>query len=237
MRFPRSWRRTGDEGGAVKRAFDFLAALVLLAIHSPLLLGLALAVRLSSPGPALFRQLRVGKDGVPFRILKFRTMVADAEKRGALLTGKADARITPLGRTLRRLKLDELPQLLNVLGGEMSLVGPRPEDPHFVAHYTAAQKRVLSVRPGVLGISQIVGRNEEEEYPPGVLDLHAYYVEHILPPKLERDLAYIDSQSFTGDLALLFRGAWAVVSGRPPRDLQREPRLATPARAEGAAAE
>ena len=200
------------------RGFDFLVALTLLVILAPLLLAISLAVRLTSPGPALFQQLRVGRDGAAFRILKFRTMAANPDEPGARLTSKADPRITALGRTLRALKLDELPQLLNVLRGEMGLIGPRPEDPHFVAHYSPQQRRVLTVRPGILGISQIVGRNEEDEYPEAVEDLDAYYIANILPPKLARDLAYIDSRSFLGDLELLVRGAWAVVSGRAPEE-------------------
>ena len=214
------------------RIFDGAVSLALLVLLAPLMALLTLAVRLSSPGPALFRQTRVGRDGVPFQILMFRTMVADAEQRGAKLTGRADARITPLGRRMRRAKLDELPQLWNVVRGEMALIGPRPEDPHFVAAYDERQRGVLRVRPGILGISQIVGRNEEDEYPDGIEDLHAYYLAHILPDKLERDLAYVEARSFAGDLLLLARGVWAVLTGGPgaePRD--REQATAPPGRA------
>lgn len=195
------------------RLFDGAVSLTLLLLLGPVMAILAFAVRRSSPGPALFRQTRIGRDGVPFEILKFRTMVQDAAQRGARLTGKRDARITPLGRRMRRAKLDELPQLWNVLRGDMALIGPRPEDPHFVETYDERQRHVLSVRPGILGISQIIGRNEEDEYPDGIEDLHAYYVAHILPAKLERDLAYVETRSFCGDLRLLARGAWAVLVG------------------------
>ncbi len=218
------------------RTFDTASALVLLVLFAPLMAVLALAVRLSSPGPALFRQTRVGRDGVPFQILKFRTMVQDAEQRGARLTGRADARITPLGRRMRRAKLDELPQLWNVVRGDMALIGPRPEDPHFVAVYDERQRGVLQVRPGILGISQIVGRNEEDELPDGITDLHAHYVAHILPEKLERDLAYVETRSFAGDLALLARGAWAVLAGgpgaRPRNDEQPAPAACRPVSSE-----
>ena len=124
-----------------------------------------------------------------------------------------DRRITRLGRWLRRFRLDELPQILNVLRSEMSLIGPRPEDPHFVNFYTPEQRRVLSVRPGIVGPSQILGRDELESYPEGLKDTEAYYVEHILPEKLERDLEYVGTSSFLGDMISLARGIWATARG------------------------
>ena len=130
-----------------KRAFDVAASGLGLVLLSPLLAAVAIAVKLGSPGPVFFRQERVGRAGDPFRMWKFRTMVADAERRGGALTVGDDPRITAVGRALRRYKLDELPQLLNVLAGDMSLVGPRPEVAKYVAGYTEAERRVLVLVP------------------------------------------------------------------------------------------
>lgn len=197
----------------LKRAFDLVFASVMLVILLPFLLLVALLVKLDSPGPALFRHERVGRNGRRFHVLKFRTMVVGAERMGSRLTAKRDPRITRIGQVLRWFKIDELPQLINVVRGEMSLIGPRPEDPYFVGFYTPEQRRVLSVRPGILGPSQIEGRDEVSMYPDGIEDTEAYYLEHILPPKLERDLRYVDEMSFWGDIKLLARGAWATVRG------------------------
>jgi hypothetical protein len=140
-------------------------------------------------------------------------MVDGAYKMGSRLTTKRDPRVTSVGQILRWFKIDELPQLFNVLIGDMSLIGPRPEDPHFVKFYTEAQRRVLSVRPGMVGLSQILGRDELESYPEGLKDTEAYYVRHILPDKLERDLEYVARASLWLDLSLLARGIWATVRG------------------------
>ena len=147
-----------------KRAFDLLVSAIALVLLAPLLAAIALAIRLDSPGPALFRQQRVGRHGVPFRIHKFRTMVVDAAERGPALTIGADARITRVGRLLRERRLDELPQLINVLKGDMSVVGPRP---HTVAHneyYRKAVKRYMvrhKVKPGLTGWAQVNGLRGE----------------------------------------------------------------------------
>jgi len=196
-----------------KRACDLALAGLGLALTWPLLLVIALLVRLDSPGPVLFRHERVGKDGRPFRILKFRSMVEHADRLGPRLTQKRDPRITRIGQLLRWLKLDELPQLINVLRGDMSLVGPRPEDPHFVRFYSPEQRRVLSVRPGVVGPSQILGRDELERYPDDVADYERYYVEHILPEKLATDLRYVQSYGLRGDLTLIFAGLAVTLLG------------------------
>ena len=146
----------------VKRAFDlFFSALGLLAL-SPLLLLLAMAVKLTSRGPVFFRQQRVGQGGRLFYILKLRSMVVNAEKLGLSVTRDGDPRITPLGRLLRKTKLDELPQLWNVLVGDMSFVGPRPEVPGYVRQYTPGQRRVLELKPGITDLATIEFRNEEE---------------------------------------------------------------------------
>jgi lipopolysaccharide/colanic/teichoic acid biosynthesis glycosyltransferase len=191
---------------AAKRALDVAAAAAGLAVLGPALLGVGALVRLTSAGPALFRQERVGKDGRPFRIVKFRTMTADAPGRGPEITRGGDARVTPLGRLLRRAKLDELPQLLNVLAGDMSLVGPRPEVPRYVARYTPAQRRVLSIRPGITDWASIAYADEEEvlaRYP----DLERAYVEEVMPRKLELNLEYLERRSLRTDLEILWQTA------------------------------
>lgn len=191
-----------------------LAALGLLAV-SPVLVVVAALVRWQSPGRALFRHRRVGLGGREFEVWKLRTMAAGSE-RGRPLTGAADSRITPVGRVLRKWKIDELPQLVNVLRGEMALVGPRPEVPSIVAGYTEEQREVLSVRPGVTGPSQIHWRNEEECYPPGV-DIEAYYLAEILPRKVASDLEYVRTRSLLRDLGYLWQTLLAVLglqSGR-----------------------
>jgi lipopolysaccharide/colanic/teichoic acid biosynthesis glycosyltransferase/nucleoside-diphosphate-sugar epimerase len=201
-----------EPGSAGKRLFDLVVAAVGLALVWPVLAGLAVLIKLDSPGSVFFRQERVGRHGRPFRIFKFRTMVDRAYALGPRLTQKRDPRITRVGVILRWLKLDELPQLFNVLAGHMSLVGPRPEDPHFVALYTPEQRRVLSVRPGIVGPSQINGRDETEMYPEGV-DTERYYVEHILPAKLATDLEYVRRSGLLFDLRMLLGGIAVTVFG------------------------
>lgn len=186
-----------------KRLFDISASALGLLVLSPVFLTLALLVRFSSPGPVFYRATRVGRHGVPFRLLKFRSMVINADRLGPGVTGAADPRITPVGRFLRRTKLDELPQLLNVLRGEMSLVGPRPEDPRYVALYTAAQRRVLDVRPGITSPASIAYRHEESLLTGE--NWEQAYIERLMPAKLELDLAYVQRASLRTDLALIFR--------------------------------
>ncbi len=189
------------EGGLpVRRVIHSMAALGLLALLSPLLLALALLVRLSSPGPVLFRQQRVGRGGRLFWIYKFRTMRVNAA--GPQITGAADSRITPVGRLLRRWKLDELPQLLNVVKGEMALVGPRPEVPRYVALYTPEQREVLSVPPGITGVTQIQYRHEETLLRDAA-DPEALYLQEIMPAKLALDLGYVRDRSAWTDLRVI----------------------------------
>jgi len=197
----------------LKRAFDITVSLIGLVILLPFLLLVALLIKLDSPGSVFFRQERVGMRGVPFRIFKFRTMVQGAHKMGSRLTTKRDPRVTRVGQFLRWFKIDETLQLINVLVGQMSVIGPRPEDPHFVKFYDERQRGVLAVRPGMLGPSQILGRDELESYPEGLQDTEAFYLAHILPEKLERDLEYVKTASFAGDLLLLARGVWATAYG------------------------
>ena len=194
----------------VERTLAFVAVLLL----APLFLIIAIVIKLDSRGPVFFRQERVGKDQVLFRIFKFRTMHVGAYREGARLTLKRDPRITRIGAFLRWTKLDELPQLLNVLVGHMSFVGPRPEDPYFVENYTEEQKKVLTVRPGLIGPSQIEGRDEVELYPDDVDDTERYYIETILPDKLERDLRYVETATLGGDVSYLIGGAFSVLGSQ-----------------------
>lgn len=185
----------------VKRLFDLLAAGVGLFVLSPLLALIALTIRLDSVGPVFFRQERVGKNGRPFRIYKFRTMLLSAERLGQLTVGR-DARVTRVGRVLRKSKLDELPQLLNVVMGEMSLVGPRPELPKYVALYSLEQRRVLSVRPGVTDLASIAFRDESNLLE-GRTDPERFYVEEIMPRKLKLNLEYLARRSLATDLKVI----------------------------------
>lgn len=197
----------------MKRGFDFIASLLGLLLLSPLFLVLVLLVLVSMGLPVFYRQVRVGRGGMPFKIIKFRSMVKDAERRGLAVTTGQDPRITPVGRFLRKTKLDELPQLFNVLAGDMSLVGPRPEVPKYVELYTEAQRRVLFVRPGLTDPASIVYRNEEE-----ILarheDTEKAYIDILMPAKLKLNLAYIDNRSFLADLRLILRTMGKIISRR-----------------------
>lgn len=186
------------------RAFDFLASLVGLIVLAPLLLVIAVLVRATSPGPALFTQERVGLGGRPFSIYKFRTMEQDAEASGGQLTIGADPRITRVGAALRRLKLDELPQLVNVLRGDMSLVGPRPEVPRYVARYDERQRAVLRVRPGITDPASIAFRDENALLARSA-DPEATYVEVVMPRKLEMNLAYLERRTVLSDVGVIVR--------------------------------
>lgn len=196
-----------------RRVFDTAVAGLGLVISSPVLLVAAVAIRLDSPGPVIFRQKRVGLNGAPFEILKFRTMRVDAERVGAQLTVGADPRITKVGAFLRAWKIDELPQLANVVKGEMALVGPRPEVPRYVELYTPEQRRVLSVRPGITDPASIEFRNESELMA-GQADPERYYREVIMPRKVQLNLDYLTRRSLAADLGVLFATLKAVLLGR-----------------------
>jgi len=200
-----------------KRLLDLLLTLPVMLLLLPVYLVVAVAVKLSSRGPVLFRQERVGRGGRPFTILKFRSMVANASELGPAVTAGRDPRVTGLGRFLRRTKLDELPQLWNVLAGDMSLVGPRPEVPEYVAHYPAHLKeKVLSVPPGITADAAIEFLDEEEALR-GVDDAHAHYIERVLPRKLELYERYVDEWTLRSDLKTLFRTFLAMlrIQGKP----------------------
>jgi FlaA1/EpsC-like NDP-sugar epimerase/lipopolysaccharide/colanic/teichoic acid biosynthesis glycosyltransferase len=184
-----------------KRLFDLASASAGILFISPLLFAAAIAVKFSSKGPVFFRQLRVGRFGKTFLMLKFRSMRLNAHK-GSKLTASGDPRITLVGNFLRRTKIDELPQLFNVVLGHMSLVGPRPEVPEFTARYTESQSRVLRARPGITGPSANV---YEEELLASQLDKETFYLQSVLPAKLEIDLAYCENISFMTDLSVLYQ--------------------------------
>jgi len=184
-----------------RRIVDVLVAGIALLLLAPVLAVLALAVRLTSPGPAFFRQVRIGRGGRPFVLLKLRTMWAAAS--GPRLTGAADARVTPLGGWLRRWKLDELPQLLNVLRGDMTLIGPRPEVPEYLARLGPAGHDYVAVRPG-LADAATVEFYDEAGMLAGAPDPERVYVERILPEKARVSVAYARAQTLASDLRLVW---------------------------------
>ncbi len=194
----------------IRRAIDVAVAAAALVLLSPLLALVAIAVAASSPGGPFYAAWRAGRDGRPFRLWKFRTMIRDADRQGPAITGPRDRRITWLGLWLRRAKLDELPQLYNLLRGDITLVGPRPEALSVVGHYTAAQRAVLALQPGITGPSQLEAGEEAERIPPGV-DPEEYYLTHLLGPKILRDLEYARTRTAWTDAVCVARTAWRVI--------------------------
>jgi lipopolysaccharide/colanic/teichoic acid biosynthesis glycosyltransferase len=188
----------------VKRLFDVTAATGYLLLLSPLLLAVAAAVKFTSPGPVFFRQERMGLNFKPFRIFKFRTMVADAPGKGGQITAGADARITPVGRVLRKAKLDELPQLLNILLGDMSLVGPRPEVRRYVEMFPDDFAVLLSVRPGITDLASVEFRDEQAILG-AAADPEVEYVNRVLPAKIALSKQYVERMSLWYDLNLIVR--------------------------------
>jgi lipopolysaccharide/colanic/teichoic acid biosynthesis glycosyltransferase len=188
---------------SMKRLFDVVLSLVGLLLVAPILLLIAVLIKLASPGSVLYRGMRVGRFGKPFRILKFRTMVVDAERRGGSATAEDDPRVTSIGRLLRRYKLDELPQLGNVLLGDMSFVGPRPEVQKYIDRYTQEEKDILKLRPGITDWASIWNSNEAAVLE-GSSDPEKAYEELILPTKIALQLKYLQDHSFGTDLKILF---------------------------------
>ncbi len=189
----------------LKRVFDVVASAVGIFVLSPLLLLVSALIRLDSAGPVFFRQERIGRGFRPFRIFKFRTMVQDAPLRGGPLTcGRSDPRITRIGRWLRRSKLDELPQLFNVVQGDMSLVGPRPEVRRYVEMFADEYAEILTVRPGITDPASLKFRNEAELLE-GLPDAEAEYLTRLLPEKMSMARQYVRNRSLFGDLAILAR--------------------------------
>lgn len=192
----------------MKRLFDLVCAAVGLLLLSPFFAVIAVAVRLTSRGPVIYRARRVGRHGRLFDLLKFRSMYVSSVP-GAGITRAADPRVTPVGRILRATKLDELPQLINVLRGEMSLVGPRPEDPRYTALYDEEQRKVLDVRPGITSAASLLYRDEESTLTAD--DWERQYVEQIMPEKLRIDLEYLRRQSLASDVGLILKTLAAVL--------------------------
>ena len=194
----------------MKRLFDIVASGCGLLVLSPVLLFVAVWIKLDSKGPVFYRQVRVGKGNKDFRIFKFRSMRIGADKGSLVTIGGRDPRVTRSGYFIRKFKLDELPQLINVFVGDMSLVGPRPEVRHYVNYWTPEQMRVLSVQPGITDPASIKYRNENDLME-AALDPEEYYINVIMQEKIKLYLEYVDHHSFFGDIALIFKTFWTIV--------------------------
>ncbi len=188
----------------LKRTFDIFCSLFGLLILSPLLIIIAILVATTSPGGVFYRQVRVGKDFKNFKILKFRSMRPDSDKKGLLTVGSKDNRVTKVGYFIRKYKIDELPQLINVLVGDMSFVGPRPEVPKYVEMYNEEQRKVLSVRPGITDYASIEYRNENDILAKSNTPEQTY-IDEVMPAKLALNIKYINEMSFTTDIKIIFR--------------------------------
>jgi lipopolysaccharide/colanic/teichoic acid biosynthesis glycosyltransferase len=188
----------------MKRLFDIISSLIVLSILLPFFIIISLVILFSSRGGIFYKQIRVGKNGREFYLYKFRSMVSGADKKGQLTVGMNDHRITRVGTFLRKYKLDEFPQLINIILGDMSVVGPRPEVPKYVRLYSPQQKKVLSVRPGLTDYASLEYINENEILGKAK-DPERTYIEEIMPAKLALNMKYIDEKSFGTDLKIIFR--------------------------------
>lgn len=188
----------------MKRFFDIISSFLVLIIFSPFFIIISILIVLESKGGILYRQTRIGKNEIPFTLYKFRSMKAGSDKKGLLTIGTNDTRITRMGKFIRKTKLDEIPQLINVIKGDMSVVGPRPEVEKYVSLYTAEQKKVLLVRPGLTDYASI-HYIEENKYLEGFENAEQVYLEKIMPEKLNLNLKYIEEQNFFLDLKLIFK--------------------------------
>ena len=197
----------------MKRLFDIVASGLALIVLSPLFLVLAIWIKLDSKGPVFYRQVRVGWKNKDFRIFKFRSMRVGADKGSLVTIGGHDPRVTRSGYFIRKFKFDELPQLINVVLGDMSLVGPRPEVRHYVDYWTPEQMHVLDVRPGITDPASIKFRNENELMEKAE-DPEKYYIEVIMQEKIRLYLEYVEKHSFFYDLGLIFKTFWVIVKER-----------------------
>lgn len=197
----------------MKRLFDIVASGLGLIVLSPLFLVLAIWIKLDSKGPVFYRQVRVGFKNKDFRIFKFRSMRVGADKGSLVTIGGHDPRVTKSGYFIRKFKFDELPQLINVFVGDMSLVGPRPEVRHYVDYWTPEQMHVLDVRPGITDPASIKFRNENELMEQAE-DPEKYYIEVIMQEKIKLYLEYVEKHSFLYDIGLIFKTFWVIVSER-----------------------
>lgn len=197
----------------MKRIFDIIASGLGLIVLSPLFLILAIWIKLDSKGPVFYRQVRVGRNNKDFRIFKFRSMLVGSDKGSLVTIGGHDPRITRSGYFIRKFKFDELPQLINVFIGDMSLVGPRPEVRHYVDYWTPEQMHVLDVRPGITDPASIKFRNENELMEKAE-DPEKYYIDVIMQEKIKLYLEYVEKHSFFYDIALIFKTFWVIVKER-----------------------
>ena len=197
----------------MKRLFDIIASGCGLFVLSPILLIVAIWIKLDSKGPVFYRQVRVGRYNKDFRIFKFRSMRVGSDKGSLVTIGGRDPRVTRSGYFIRKFKIDELPQLINVFIGDMSLVGPRPEVRHYVDYWTPEQMRVLDVRPGITDPASIRFRNENELLEQAE-DPEKYYIEVIMQDKINLYLEYVDNSSFWYDIGLIFETFWVIVKER-----------------------
>ena len=192
----------------IKRIFDLIVSLIMVIIISPVLLILAILIKLDSPGPVFYRQNRITSFGKPFRIFKFRTMVQNADQTGALVTVEKDPRITRIGNKIRKCRLDELPQLLNIITGDMSFVGTRPEVEKYVDKYSDEMMATLLMPAGVTSLASITYKDEDEimaEHIADGMDTDEAYINYVLPEKMRYNLQYIENFSFFGDIKLMFK--------------------------------
>lgn len=194
-----------------KRIFDLSVSVILLVLFAPFYLLIALLIKLDSFGPVHYKALRVGKNGRLFKLFKFRTMKVNSSNSGPAITQKSDPRITRVGKVLREIKVDEIPQLWNVILGDMSLVGPRPEDPRYVEKYDEEQRKVLLVKPGLSSPASIEYRHEEKLLSTQAENLEDYYVRQVMPKKLKIDLDYVKNQSLIRDVAICFKTAYTII--------------------------
>ena len=196
----------------MKRLFDIISSLVGLIFISPIFPVVPILIKLDSKGPVFFKQWRIGKDGKQFKIYKFRTMVQEADEVGSLITAGNDQRITKIGKLLRRYEIDELPTLMNVLKGDMSIVGPRPEVPKYLHHYDRKYREILSVRPGITDLGTLSFRDEARYL--NAQNYEDIYEKKILPQKLDLYLEYVHHKSFMFDLRIILRTVALILKQR-----------------------
>ena len=197
----------------MKRIFDIIASGLGLVVLLPVFLLISIWIKLDSKGPVFYRQVRVGKNNKDFKIFKLRSMYVDSDKGSLVTIGGRDPRITRSGYFIRKYKLDELPQLMNVFVGDMSLVGPRPEVRHYVNYWTEEQMHVLDVRPGITDPASIKYRNENELLE-GAEDPEKYYIETIMQEKIKLYLEYVEKSSFFYDMKIIFKTFWTIIKER-----------------------
>jgi lipopolysaccharide/colanic/teichoic acid biosynthesis glycosyltransferase len=196
----------------MKRLFDIISSLIGLIFISPIFPVVPILIKLDSKGPVFFKQWRIGKEGRQFKIYKFRTMVKDADKVGSLITAGNDQRITKIGKLLRRYEIDELPTLMNVLKGDMSIVGPRPEVPKYLHHYDRKYREILSVRPGITDLGTLSFRDEARYL--NAQNYEDIYEKKILPQKLDLYLEYVHHKTFMFDLRIILKTVTLILKQR-----------------------